>query len=67
MDSTKTSISLAIPPKIREILAERSVICGMDESSYATKVIIDYLKGLGDETGGKDYDISDNLSEDKQI
>jgi len=46
MDSTKTKITMEIPPDIRAILAEKSVTCGMDESSYAARVIIDYLKQL---------------------
>jgi hypothetical protein len=43
MDSLNTKIEVEIPKEILTLLVERSRQCGMDESSYATKVIIDYL------------------------
>jgi hypothetical protein len=57
MDSTKANIIMEIPPDIRAILAERSFKCGMDESSYAAQVIIDYLKHVRDEAESGDGSI----------
>jgi hypothetical protein len=47
MDTSRTKISLELPGEIRSILTEKSLLSGMDESSYAAMVIIDYLRGLG--------------------
>jgi hypothetical protein len=48
MDSLNTKIEIEIPKDIRILLVEKSRRCGMDESSYATRVIIDYLRLLNE-------------------
>jgi predicted transcriptional regulator len=42
-------ISLKLPAEIKARLSDMSHASDMDESSYATKVIIDYLKSLSKE------------------
>ena len=56
MEPEKTRIEIEVPSKIRALLAEKARQCGMDESSYTTKVIIDYLRLLSEsrrDTGSK--------------
>lgn len=55
MDSLNTKIEVEIPKDILALLVEKSRQSGMDESSYATKVIIDYLGLLNESQQGPDH------------
>jgi len=49
MDSDRGIIQVEIPSELYEILSEASRKAGTDESNYATRVVLEYLKTVKDE------------------
>jgi predicted DNA-binding protein len=51
MENPDTIVQLQLPSEVMSRLEMKSSELGMDESSYAAKVIIEYLRKVGEEAG----------------
>ena len=54
MDTDETKISVEIPAELHGVLSVASKKVGMDESCYATKIVLEYLKTVQEDAGSDD-------------
>ena len=52
MANDAESLDVEVTPEIKALLEREARLRGMDESSYAAKLVIEYLKNVGAGDGG---------------